>query len=483
VSLRKQVARGLAWTSLESFGLSGLSLICLAVFTRYLTARDFGVSAVALAIVQIAGVPAELLFHDALIQRRELDALHANSAFTVAVALGVCACSLCWWTAPVIEVVAHEPGLAVVLRWMSLSLLGTGFASVLTALQRRRLQFRAVAVRSLVGRAGSALLGIALAVSHAGIWALVVQQVSLVWLGAATLWWLSAERPRFQFTWAHTRELVRFGWISLVWHLLGMLRPRVYMVLVGALLGSAAAGLLSVAMRGLDMLRDLLVGALSHVAAPLYARLRDDRAAMAEVYTRSVQMTGLVAYPLFVGLATCSEEVVLVMFGPKWSSAAHYFALVALFQLPYFYWMYSAAVFNALNKPSLPAVNVTIELAYLTVAMLLFGRSSLDNALLVWVSRFALVLPIGMSLLKAVSGIGFGSQARGALVPGLSAAGMAALVILAKRAGLDALPAAARLVPIALIGATAYCALVWILDRALLQQFLGFVKQAVPPRS
>ena len=67
MSLKKVVAKALLWTSLESFALSGLSLISLVVFARYLSPSDFGTAALALAIVQMLGLPVEKLFHDALI--------------------------------------------------------------------------------------------------------------------------------------------------------------------------------------------------------------------------------------------------------------------------------------------------------------------------------------------------------------------------------------------------------------------------------
>jgi PST family polysaccharide transporter len=89
VSLRKLAAKGLVWTSLESFTLSGLSLISLFIFARLLSREDFGVAAIALAIVQLLTVPVELLFHDALVQRKELDALYVDSAFTFSVVLGI----------------------------------------------------------------------------------------------------------------------------------------------------------------------------------------------------------------------------------------------------------------------------------------------------------------------------------------------------------------------------------------------------------
>jgi O-antigen/teichoic acid export membrane protein len=68
MDLRGAAAKALAWTSLESAALSGLSLISLVVLSRYLSPREFGVAALALGMVQLLNVPVEVLFHDVLVR-------------------------------------------------------------------------------------------------------------------------------------------------------------------------------------------------------------------------------------------------------------------------------------------------------------------------------------------------------------------------------------------------------------------------------
>ena len=470
------------WTSLESFALSGLSLISLVVFARYLSAEQFGVAAVALAIVQALTLPVEMLFHDALIQRKEVEPSHENSAFTVSVIMGCTLSGACWAFGGLFERVMHEPELGSVLQWMSLSMIGSGFGSVLTAMQRRKLEFRALALRSLGGRAGSALIAITLVVQGAGVWALVVQQVLLVCLGTLTLWLLSEQRPRFGFSWPATRELLRFGWLSTTHQLMNIVVPRMFMVLVGAFLGSKVAGVLSLAFRGLDMLRDLLAVALAQVAMPLYSRLQDDRSALFDAYTRSVRMTTLVTYPIFVGLALCAEEVLIVVFGAQWVSAAPYFVVISLLVLPHFFRLYSNALLRATGQPAAPIAEFVGQAVCVLIGMLLVGRYSAWLAMLVWAGRLLVSIPIDFWMLRRVSGMSYAQQMHGPLAPSLAAAGMACVVSLAKLGFLDALPPALRLVPIGVIGAASYAALLVVLDRELVRQFVSFIGQSIQSR-
>jgi O-antigen/teichoic acid export membrane protein len=483
VGLAKVVAKALVWTSLESFALSGVSLISLVVFARLLSAEQFGVVAVALAIVQVLTVPVELTFHDALIQRAELEPIHVNSAFTTSVVLGCTFCAGCWLLGGPIERVVGQPGVGEVLRWMSLSLLGSGFGSVLVAMQRRKLEYRSLALRSVIGRGGSALIALSMAFLGYGVWSLVVQQVLLVCLASALLWLLSDERPRFQFAWAPTRELLRFGVYSTAFQLLVIFVSRIYMVLVGSYLGAQSAGLLSLSFRGVDMLRDLLSGAVNQIAMPLFSRLRETREQLFEAYDRSVQLTTLCAYPVFVGLAVCAEEVIAVAFGPQWASASPYFAVIALLTLEAFLRMYASTMIQAVGRPDAVSIVVLAEVVCVVVGMVLIGHRSVGWALAVWAGRLAICLPIDVWLLRRITGLSVARQFHGAWLPLLAATVMGAGVWLTKQNWLLGLTPQVRLWPMIAIGALLYGLTMWLTGKQLVLQLVEFASQSLRRRA
>lgn len=479
MQLGKAAAKALVWTALESFTLSGLSLISLLVFARLITKDDFGVVAIALAIVQLLSLPVDLLFHDALIQRADLEPIHVNSAFTFSVLLSAFFCGACWLFADVAAGVIGEPAVANPLRYMSLSLLGSGFGAVLVAMQRRKLEFRALAVRSVAGRAISAITAITMAALGAGLWALVVQQVLLVCLATLVLWWLAEERPRFELRWAPTYELLRFGVLATAGQLVAIAIPRTFMVLVGSYLGSESAGLISLTFRGVDMLRDLLAQAVGHVALPLLTRLRDDKNALFDAYNRSVGLTALVTFPLFVGLAACAEEVVVVAFGERWLTAAPYFSTVALMALATFTRMYGPALLQTLGMPGFDTIALIAQEACILVGMVWFGRMSTAHAMGVWAGSLLLTMPIDMLLQRRMSGMGVLRQLRGAGLPLLASLLMAAAVAAVKSVLPHGWPPALRLLPMVASGGLCYLVLIALLDREGVRTFLGFVRQSL----
>jgi PST family polysaccharide transporter len=478
MDLRRAAAGALAWTTLESAALSGLSLISLVVLSRYLSPREFGVAAIALGIVQLMNVPVEVLFHDVLIRNNTATESHFNSAFSATLVLSLLLSGMCWLCAGWLARAMGEPVLATVLPWMSLSLIGMAFGSTLMADQRRKLHFRALAVRSLVGRGTAAIVAITMAVRGWGVWALVAQQVLLVSLGSATLWMASAWRPKLRFQLSDLRELLGFGLHSTLSTFLALSVQRVFLLLVGGYMGSYVVGCFSLVFRVTDMLRDLLAGAVSQLALPLFARVQNDRTRLAQVYTQGLRLTFFATCPIFVLVACCAHDIVTVGFGQMWTQVETYLSLCALMTLPFFARVYTGPMFRAVGRAGLPNVALTVQVAYLAIAMLVFGRYAPAYAMAVWVSRLLVGTPLDIWLLKRATGMTVTQQFAGTLQPLIAAAGMAVLVVAVGQGQLQGLPPMTRLFIEGSIGLTSYLCLMLLMERTLTKQFFSFLRQA-----
>jgi PST family polysaccharide transporter len=478
-AVRATAARSLRWTLLESVGLSGLSFVALVFFSRYLSAAEFGIAAVAIGIVQLLNVPVEMLFHDALIRTREASARHINSAFSASLLIGVLLTGACWLLADRFAALIGQPEVGPVLRWMSLGLVATGCGSTLVAVQRRHLQFRTLALRSTIGRGGSAIIGIALAVSGAGVWSLVAQQVSTPLLATLVLWLMAPERPRFGWSRPELGEMARFGVAAAFLSLLGLSTQRFFMIGVAAFLGAQAAGILSLAFRAVDMLRDIVGSAVAQLALPIFASLQGRRSDIQRTFTAAVRLTTALMYPLFAGLAVCSFEVVEVVFGARWLAAAPFVALLAILTFQFFGRLFSVPIYNATGHPVLPSIALLLQIAYVVAGMLLLGRFSLEAAAAVWASRLVIGLGIDLWLLQKVTGLSAARQLAGAIRPAIAAAAMAAIVYAAKYYLLASCGPGLRLALMVGIGVVAYTGVLWLINRSLVLELLAFLRQTV----
>jgi teichuronic acid exporter len=470
--------------SLESMTPPVLSFVSLVVVAHYLAPETFGIATIALAIVQLLSIPVERVFHDQLVQRSELDDSHINTAFTMTLLLSVAMCAVCQLLGGALTQYWHQPLLGEVLRWMSLSLIGTGFGSVLSALLRRRRQFRALALCSLGGSVGASTISIAVVVQGGGVYSLVTQQVTLVFLSTLTLWLLPHERPRLRLSPRAARQLIGFGALPRSRLASNLLVPRVFIVLVGAFLGQASAGILGLAFRTVDTLRDLLVGALARVRLPRSRPWKTMEASSVRPYSygtreRVIRLTTLAAFPIFVGIALCANDLVPLAFGEQWFSASPYVSTIALLALPLFLRPLSdlmLEVSNETKRQMAALVELAAELAIIMFGMLLIGRNSLWLALLVWTARLFVSLPLDLWGVQRNTGVSYARQLKSVVTPALATAGMACVVLLARSLFPDNWPRAERLTSCFAIGLTSYGVCVAFLDRALVREVVSMLR-------
>src|SRR5688572_12945640 len=250
-----------------------VSFASLIIYSRFLSAADFGLFSVVLSVIELLSVVVSMLFHDALVQKEEVTPLHYDAAFTFTLGLSLALAAGCVLLAPWFGRLVESDVAARALCWTALALPFTAATATLVPEQRRELSFRPLALRSLVGRLTGAAVGIALVCAGVGMWALVAQHVLVVFTGSLVLWVAAASRPRLRWGTAELRQLMSFAAYAVGGLFLSFAVRRSFTILVGVQLGGEAAGYLSLAFRAVDVLWAIAAGALSQVALPILSRL------------------------------------------------------------------------------------------------------------------------------------------------------------------------------------------------------------------
>lgn len=470
--VRTGIGRSLGWALFEGFGLSGLSLLSLVIFARTLTPYEIGIGAVALSVVQMLTMFVEMLFHDALVQRRRVEQAHYDTAFTVCCVMGCAFSVLCWLGAPLMGRAMGDPLAGEVLAWMSLSMPFMGLSSSLMARMRREMEFRALALRAVLGRTGAFVIASSLALSGAGVWSLVAQQVLLVALATLALWALGRNRPRFRFAWRPFRELCSFGLRATAGLSVDFITGRVFMLQLGMLLGAEAAGFFSLAQRVVEMLRALIAGAVTQLALPVLARLQDTPRLLRPVFRSSTQLTAAATFPVFLGLVAVAPEAVSVVFGLRWLPAVPAISALSLMTLLVFARVYSGPAMSATGRPELQFLVKIAELPALLV-LPLAAAPTLAIAVAAWALRALLALPVDIAMLRRATGLAPRTQFRGLVGILMLAVAMAVSVALIARILPAGMPDAARLMLLVVSGAVLYVALLRAARPDLLRRLLA----------
>ena len=477
--LKGSAARGAVWSVVQQWGKRVSALLVFVVLVRLLDPADFGLLAIAAFFVALAAIVQEQGFSAAVVQREDLEDEHLDTAFAFSVTSGLLLFGLVQAVAgPLAALFDDAPGLEPVLRVLSCVFLLSALQSTQAAILRRRLEFRALAVRDLAAQVVGGVAGITAALLGAGVWALVVQQVVAQATAVVTLWASSPWRPGRRLSLRHLGDLWSFGWKVLGTQLLGFTQRRSDDLLIGAFLGTVQLGLYTVAYRVLTLLTELFVNTISSVAAPTFARLQTERERIARAYLSASRMAALLAVPAFVGVSALAPEITRTLFGAQYASVAPVMRVLALVGVVHGITWLASSVMTAMGKPgwnlSLGLVNTVLNVSLFFLAIQL-GWGILGVAA-VFTVRAYVTFPAHLVCVRRLTGVRLRDWLR-SLAPVLLAGGalFGAAVGTTALLGDDVL-APVRLVVGGLAGAVTYVAVVALLARSLPVEALSFIR-------
>lgn len=476
---RKTAAKSAMWSVVENGGLALISFASLIIYSRFLSVSEFGVFSIVLAAIELMSVLVSMLFHDALVQRKDVEELHYDTAFTTVMVLSALLVAGCWFAAPIF---AERVGSAIAgpaLVWTSLSLPLTAISATIVARQRRELDFKLLAMRSLVGRTAGSLAGIALVLVGFGIWGLIAQQMLVVLFGSAALWITARNRPRLRFGALQFKQLIAFGGFSVAALFLSFSIKRAFVILSGVTLGPHAAGLLNLSFRAVDTFWALAATAISQIALPILASLRADDARFKRAFESASAFTCIALYFAFVLIGSTSLEIVELLFGAQWIDIAPYVTILALQVLVQARRLLVPPVLTALGKPRELLIGQSAEMLFILAAIWLSGVPSVGWAVAIWVARECLGGSILFWLLKRSTGIGIVAQLKSSMVAVAAACAMFAAVWACRTFLIGHWSPTGRALALVPLGTLVYFACAWLMDKQMLKSLVEFGRSAV----
>jgi O-antigen/teichoic acid export membrane protein len=456
-----RVVRGLSWTILETWGQQALNLVTFVVLARLLVPVDFGLVALAAVFVAFAQLVVDQGMGDALIQRPQITRRHANTAFWGAVATGGALTAVGLATADPIAALFDEPRLAPILRVLSLSFMLSGVVSVQVALLRRSLEFRKLAIRTLVATGGGGVVGIVLAFMGFGAWALVGQQLAATVLSAMLLAWLSSWHPGLSAGVAEFRQLFRYGVNVVGSDFLSFVSRNADNLLIGAVLGSGPLGVYVVGYRLLGVSQTLLLNVARRVTFPAFSLLQQDAGRMVNAYFRVTRTAGVVVFPGYTALAIMAPELTIVLFGARWADAGWVAATLFVIGPVLAVQAFSNSMLNAAGYPEVVLRFRLITAVANLVGFALAVRFGIVAVAGAFVLRGYLLLPLNLAWMRRYVGVETRAYLEQLLPPASAALAMGLAMVAIRLLAVDRFEVWMVVVAEGLVGALVYPAVLW----------------------
>lgn len=369
----KQIAKGAAW--LVGFRLldKSIGFVSTLVLARVLTPSDFGLVAMAMAVVGLVELMGAFGFDSALIQRQDTARSHFDTAWTFNVIFGMVIAFLLVMMAVPAAAFYHDPRLELMLPVLAIGAVVGGFENIGTVVFRKELNFRMEFIYLFIKRVAVFAVVVTLALTLRSFWALIFATIAGKLMAVLISYLLHPYRPRFSL--AARGDLFHFSKWLFISNLIQFLHSRSTDFILGRTVGSYGLGVYNLAAEIAAMPSTELIAPVNRAVYPAYAQLVSAREKLLNRFLEVYGLICLVAFPVAVGLFCLSDLVVALLLGPQWVDAVPILQILGLCGLLGALQGNMYVVMSAMGKPK---ANTMLSAALLAVSLPVVIWASLE---------------------------------------------------------------------------------------------------------
>lgn len=357
---------GLFWRMLERFGAQGIAFVVEIILAAMLTPEDYGLLAMVTVFIAISQVFVDSGMGNALIQKKDADDLDFSSVFYFNIFLCLVLYAVIFLLAPVIADFFDNDELVSIVRVLGIIVIVSSLKNIQQAYVTKKLMFKKFFFATTTGTIVAAALGIYLAYSGAGVWALVIQQLSNIVVGTLVLWFTVKWRPIKKFSLSRLKTLFSYGWKLLVSSLVDTVYTNLRQIIIGKKYSKADLGYYNRGRQFPSFIVTNINSSIDSVLLPVMSEVQNDISKVKEMTRRAIKISGFVIWPLMMGLLVVSDSLVNLLFGDKWTEAIKY---LHIFCLIYAIEPIQTANLNAIKAVGRSDVFLVLEIIKKTVGI------------------------------------------------------------------------------------------------------------------
>lgn len=329
--LKRKTAKTLKWNTIDKVASQLLYALVGIVLANILSQKDFGLVGALTVCQAFAILFVDAGFGTALLQKKEPTQRDYSTVFWFNLIVCVAVYFLLWIGAPLIAAIfQNDQRLIPLSRVMFLTFVLNGLSIVQTNVLMKRMDVRRLAVSNVVGLVVSGVVGIWMALTGWGAWALVWQYVTLAAIKTGWLWIFGDWRPSFVFSFKSLKAILPVGGSVFGSQMLNTASLHAYSFIIGAFYSLSSLGVYTQADKWSKMGSASISQILTATFIPLLARVQDSASDWQRYVKRINRFTALMLFPALCGLAVIGAPLFHTLFGTKWDAAIILFQLLCV---------------------------------------------------------------------------------------------------------------------------------------------------------
>lgn len=329
-NIKENTIQGVKWSAVERFSVQGIIFLVGLVMARLLTPSDFGVVGMLSIFLAVSQTFIDSGFSNALIRKIDRTELDCSTAFYFNVVIGALCYAILFLLAPIIASFYNMPILKDVTRVLAITLFLNSLTVVQIALLTIKVDFRTQAKVNLCSSLVSGGIGIFLAYTGWGVWALVYQQICRSAINVILYWAAAKWHPMLKYSWDSFNKLFSYGSKLLLSGLLHTFYLNVTNLVIGKFYSSKDLGFYDRGQQLGKIPMETTVSIFQRVTFPILATIQDDNEQLISAYRKYIKVTSILIFFCIFLLAALAKPIIIILLTDKWSESIIYLQLYCM---------------------------------------------------------------------------------------------------------------------------------------------------------
>ena len=317
----QKILTGARWATMLRLTAQVFSWLSTIIVVRFISPEDYGLNAMLESPLALMMLVSTLGLDWALVQTKKIEPEELQSIFGWLLVLNGLLFLAYFFGGAALALYFKEPRLDSLAKVLAFIFLLVPFRVIPNALLDRQLDFKLRAQLEMTATLVAVITTLTMAYLGAGVWALVSGVIINKLLQSILLmifkpWFIF---PKFNF--AITGKLMTTGGILTLNIAFFLLSEQLASLIAGPTLGAALLGIyaISAQMSSLPLAKGMPV--INQTMVPAFSKFQDHRESATYYLEKLLGVASLAFVPMFIGMASIVDTLVLTVFGAKWASS------------------------------------------------------------------------------------------------------------------------------------------------------------------
>ena len=333
MSLLKETAKGVAWTTASMVVRSVVSLLQVAILTRFLEKGDFGIVAIATLYLGFTQIFLDLGISAGIMHKQDTTPDQYSSLFWLNIIMGVLLTVLLCICSPLIARAYDEPSLTKIISLLSLTIFFSALGSQHRTVQQKKMRFKTISIVEIIASASSLFLAFFLASHNYGVLSLVYANLFNAAFSGLSFLGIGLAKDRnisFHFRISETYDYLKIGVFSIGSHVLDYFSRELDILIISAYLGKEITGVYSLCKKLVIALYGTVNPVLTKVITPIFAAIQQEKKKVRQLYLDIIESLAFINMPIYCLIAVFSMGILKYLYGDQYIDGALVLSFTAL---------------------------------------------------------------------------------------------------------------------------------------------------------